>query len=158
MRCMGSESQTLIHTDAHQGQMCFPTEQFPRFVLFDWQYPSKGWAAQDVVHLIVSSLDYDVRREHEEALIDHYLACLSQHGAHDLTRERFWFHCRLSLLWYCFMEFNVVANPDLLKSLQEEAAAEGEEWREWLFSGIDAAICDWRLGDAIEQAVEEGCA
>lgn len=117
MICMGQDTHTLVHTDPHLGQMFFPTAELPRFVLFDWQNPSKSWGAEDVVHPIVAELDVDQRREHEESLIDHYYDNLCRLGISDLTRERLGFQCKIILLWLYFTLFNLVVQPDLLQAL-----------------------------------------
>ena len=155
MICMSQDTHTLVHTDPHLGQMFFPTDEFPRFVLFDWQNPSKSWGAEDVVHPIVAELDVDQRRQHEKSLIDHYYENLCRFGVTDLTRERLGFQCKLSLFWLHFMLFNVVAQPNMLKILQAEAEAEGDDWRDWIFGQLGLATEDWRLSEVIDQAIGE---
>ena len=73
----------------------------------------------------------------------------------DLTRERLGFQCKLSLFWLHFMLFNVVAQPDMLKILQAEAEAEGDDWRDWIFGQLGPATEDWRLSEVIDQAIGE---
>ena len=99
MQYMNRQTHTLVHTDAHLGQMFFPSETVPRFVLFDWQNPIKGWGAEDVIHPLVCELDIGTRRAHESMLIDHYYHHLTQSGVTDLSKERLWFQCKLCLLW-----------------------------------------------------------
>ena len=73
----------------------------------------------------------------------------------DLTRERLWFQCKLTLLWLNFILFHVVAEPDLLKSLKTDAAAEGEDWRAWVFGQLGPATEDWELSEILDQAIDE---
>lgn len=155
MICMSQDTHTLVHTDPHLGQMFFPTDELPRFVLFDWQNPSKGWAAEDVIHAIVCDLDIDDRRAHEAELINYYFDCLCQRGISDLTRERFWFQCRLSLLWVYFMFFTMLSQPAMRKGLEAEAEAAGDDLRDWIFEPLEAVTGDWKLTQAIDQAIEE---
>ena len=63
-----SDTDTLMHVDAHPKQMFFPTDAQPRFVLFDWQNPGKGWGATDAGRLLVTGLSTQRRREQEAAL------------------------------------------------------------------------------------------
>ncbi len=107
------------------------------------------------MHVIVAELDDDVRREQEAALIDLYYECLYRHGVTDLTRERLWFQCRLSLLWLHFMLFNVAAMPDLQQIMQAEAETAGDDWRDWIFGQLGPATEDWKQAEAIDQAIEE---
>jgi hypothetical protein len=155
MLCMSQDTHTLVHTDAHLGQMFFPTVELPRFVLFDWQNPSKSWGAEDVVHPIVAELDVDQRRKHEAALIDHYYDNLCQQGVSDLSRERLWFQCKLSLLWLHFMQINVVVQPDLLQALKADAEEAGDDWRDWVFGQLGPATEDWKLAEVLDQAIDE---
>jgi hypothetical protein len=155
MACMSQDTHTLVHTDPHFGQMFFPVDESQRFVLFDWQYPSKSWGAEDAVHLIVSELSVKSRRKHESFLLDFYYDALCQHGVNDLTKQRFWFQCKLSLLWHCFMNFNVVVQPGMLQSLEAEADEAGEDWREWVFGQLGTAIEDWKLAETLDHAIEE---
>ena len=158
MRFMDGESYSLVHTDAHLGQMFFPSTDLPRFVLFDWQYPSKALAAEDLCHLMVNELGPDERREHEQALIDLYYQSLLHEGVTDFSRERLWLHCRLGLIWLILMYLRTMAVPDLLQTLKDEAEAAGERWQAWVFDQLGPAITDWNLAEAIDQAVAEAVA
>ncbi len=152
---MNLDTHTLIHTDAHLGQMFFPSAQLPRFVLFDWQYPCKALAAEDVTHLIVNELSIEERREHESALVELYYQSLRSEGVVDLSRDRFWFQCKLGLMWLILMHFRTVAEPDLLQTLKAEAEAAGDTWQEWVFEQLGPAITDWQLSDVLDQAIAE---
>lgn len=155
MRCMSQDTHTLVHTDVHLEQMFFPTAKLPRFVLFDWQNPSKSWAAEDVIHAIVCDLDIEDRREHEAGLINHYFDCLCQQGVTDLSRDRFWFQCRLSLLWIYYMFFTMLSQPDMSKTLQAEIESAGDDLSEWIFAPLEAATEDWKLHEVLDQAIAE---
>ena len=155
MLCMAHDSHTLVHTDVHLGQMFFATEKLPRFVLFDWQFPCKAWGAEDVVSLIVSELSVDDRRSHEVPLIDLYYETLCEQGVIDLSRERFWFQCKLSLLWHHYINLATVLEPAMLETLKIDSQEYGEDWREWIFTRVGSATEDWQLADILDQAIEE---
>jgi len=66
--------QTLIHGDAHLGNMYFLPDGQPGFL--DWQSPMRGPWADDVTYFLVGSLSVEERRKYERELLQHYLACL----------------------------------------------------------------------------------
>ena len=156
MRCINRDTHTLVHTDAHLGQMFFPSPELPRFVLFDWQYPCKALAAEDVTHLIVNELSVDERRQQETALVDLYYQSLCAEGVTDLGPERFWFQCKLSLIWLILMHFRTLAIADLFAALKQEAEDSGEAWQDWVFGQLGAAIDDWQMSEVLDQAIAEG--
>lgn len=155
MLCMGQDTPTLVHTDVHLGQMFFPTEALPRFVLFDWQNPTSGWAAEDVIHAIVCDLDIEDRRRHEQELFDLYYQELCKLGIVDLSRDRFSFQCRLSLLWIYFMFFTLLSQADMRKTLITEVESAGDDLRDWIFEPLEAVTADWNLLEALDQAINE---
>ena len=155
MLCMGQDSHTLVHTDVHLEQMFFPTEALSRFALFDWQNPTRGWAAEDVIHAIVCDLDIEDRRRHESELINGYHDQLCQLGIQGLSRQRFWFQCRLSLLWIYFMFFTLLSQPDMRETLEAEIQAAGSSLDDWILAPLAAVTEDWKLAEAIDQAVAE---
>jgi hypothetical protein len=54
------------------------------------------------------------------------------------------------------MSLNTVAEPGLRQSLEAEALAEGEDWRDWAFGQLDAVTQDWQLAEVLDQAIVEG--
>jgi hypothetical protein len=156
MRCVNRDTHTLVHTDAHLGQMFFPTEDLPRYILFDWQYPCKSLAAEDVTHLIVDETSTEQRREFEAELVDLYYHSLCAAGVTDLSRERLWFQCKLALIWLIMMHFRTVAEPDLLQIFKDEADEAGENWEDWIFGQLGSTIEDWDLCGVLDQAIAEG--
>ena len=155
MRCMNQDTHTLVHTDPHLGQMFFPSDELPRFILFDWQYPCKSLAAEDVTHLLVSELSSAERREHEVELVDLYYQSLCDAGVTDLKKDRLWFQCKLGLMWLILMYLRTVAEPDLLNMLKDEADEAGERWQDWVFGQLGSAIDDWKLSEVLDQAISE---
>ncbi len=155
MLCMSRDTHTLVHTDVHLEQMFFPTDELPCFVLFDWQNPTKGWAAEDVIHALVCDLEIEDRRQNETEIFNHYYGSLCRRGVADLSRERFDFQCRLSLVWVVYMFFNILAQPDMRQQLLTEIEAEGDDLREWIFAPLEAAAQDWNLPAILDQAIAE---
>jgi hypothetical protein len=155
MKYMNQGTHTLVHTDSHLGQMFFPTEELPHYYLFDWQFPCKALAAEDVAHLIINDLSVEDRREHESGLIDLYFESLCQHGVTGISRDQLWFQCKLSLMWVIVMNFRTITDPDLLQILQAEADEDEENWQDWIFGLFGPTIEDWDFSGAIDQAIKQ---
>jgi aminoglycoside/choline kinase family phosphotransferase len=71
------EPRTLIHGDAHLGNVYF---QDGEAGLLDWQVLQLGQGMRDVSYFLVNSLAVELRLEHQEALVRHYLATLRELG------------------------------------------------------------------------------
>ncbi|MCP4290086.1 MAG: hypothetical protein GY792_37690 [Gammaproteobacteria bacterium] len=54
------------------------------------------------------------------------------------------------------MFFNMIAQPDMHQAMQAEIDAEGENIRSWIFEPLEAVSEDWRLAEALDQAIDEG--
>jgi aminoglycoside/choline kinase family phosphotransferase len=82
-----SEPLTLIHGDSHLAN-CFEytTPEGPRMGLIDFQGLQWCQGIRDVQYHLINSLEPDVLAEHEDELIDHYVAELGGHGI-ELTAE-----------------------------------------------------------------------
>jgi hypothetical protein len=145
---------TLVHVDAHPKQMFFPTEECPRFALFDWQQSNMNWGAWDVSRLLATGLSVEDRRAHEHALVDIYYDALSRGGATGLSKERLWFQIKLGHVWNFYINMIAVLQTDI-SILAAAAAAEGTEWRPWLIGRVAAAIDDWKLGEALQAFAAE---
>lgn len=75
-----ADVQCLSHGDCHIGNTYrVAGEPAPRFL--DWQVFGLGPWVVDVAYFLVGSLTIEDRREHEEALLRHYLEALAGHGA-----------------------------------------------------------------------------
>lgn len=68
----------MLHGDAHIGN----TYSLPGGTsgLLDWQCVWRGGWAFDVAYLLVSSLSPEMRRLHEQSLLQHYLDVRAEHG------------------------------------------------------------------------------
>jgi Phosphotransferase enzyme family len=87
---------TLIHGDAHAGNLYFP----PGGVGFlDWQVVQEGQGMRDVSYFLVNSLPTEVRRRHERDLIALYLATLAVEGVAAPDPAAAWEQHRLHALY-----------------------------------------------------------
>lgn len=68
---------TLLHGDAHLGNLYLDTDGTPGFL--DWQ-PRRGPWVLDVAYFIIAALDLEDRRRWEAALLQHYLLRLAVYG------------------------------------------------------------------------------
>ncbi len=69
--------RTLIHGDAHLGNMYF---QNGRAGLLDWQVSQHGQGMRDISYFLINSMPEELRLAHQEQLIRHYLATLHELG------------------------------------------------------------------------------
>ncbi len=83
----GSLPHCLVHGDPHLGNMFFDLDGRPG--LYDWS-PSVGRWGDDLNYAIVGSLGVDVRREHEQPILRHYLEHLALHGGPVIPWDEAW--------------------------------------------------------------------
>lgn len=89
---------TLLHGDPHLGN----TYVLPdgRGGLLDWQLMMRGSWAHDVVYLLVTALDPELRRAHQHDLLAEYLDRLASGGVRDAPTPAAAFdQCRAAALW-----------------------------------------------------------
>ena len=79
--------KTLVHGDFRSENMLFSESESVATV--DWQTLSESCCLADVAYFIGGSLDIDVRRGHEEELIEYYRQCLAGEGV-TLSQEECW--------------------------------------------------------------------
>jgi hypothetical protein len=84
--------QTIIHGDAHVGNMYFPRNTVG---FLDWQCVQRGQGMRDVTYFLINSVPTEVRREHQGALIEHYLASLAEQGVAGPSPDKAWEQYRL---------------------------------------------------------------
>jgi aminoglycoside phosphotransferase (APT) family kinase protein len=84
--------RTLIHGDSHSGNLYFVGDDVG---FLDWQITQCGPGMRDVTYFLISSLETDLRRAHERALIAHYLDELARHGVAAPSHEDAWREHRL---------------------------------------------------------------
>ncbi len=71
------EPRTLLHGDAHLGNMYFQDGQVG---FLDWQVNQRGQGMRDVAYFLINSMDTEFRLAHQEVLIRHYLSTLIECG------------------------------------------------------------------------------
>ena len=71
---LSREPMTLLHGDAHIGNTYVLPDGTVGFL--DWQVAHRGGWSQDVGYFLVAALTVEDRREHENGLIEEYLAAL----------------------------------------------------------------------------------
>ena len=77
---------TIVHGDYRADNLLFGGD---RVVVVDWQTVGLGPGAADLSYLLGASLLPDVRRQHEAALVDRYVAGLHAQGV-DVDRAEIW--------------------------------------------------------------------
>lgn len=89
---------TLLHGDTHLGNSyLLPNSQGG---WLDWQLMMRGCWAHDVVYIMVTALDPEVRRAHERELLGEYLELLAAAGVADAPGLDAGFEqCRGAALW-----------------------------------------------------------
>ena len=123
---------TLIHGDSHVGNMFFTGEgDSLEAGLLDWQVLQRGQGIRDVGYFLMNSLDTDLRRSHQEALLALYLATLRKGGVSeaDLDPGRLFERYRSQALYVWIASAVTAATPGLQpepvarRALQRAAAA-----------------------------------
>ena len=89
------EPRTLIHGDAHLGNIYFQDGQAG---LLDWQVNQRGQGMRDVAYFLINSMQEELRLAHQEELITHYLATLAELGV-SLDFETAWRQYRLQSVY-----------------------------------------------------------
>lgn len=86
---------TLLHGDYRLDNLLFRTVRGDRSVtVLDWQTMSAGPGPKDLAYLLGGSLDPELRRSHEPALVDRYVHTLRAHG---IAVPAGWLHRTLRL-------------------------------------------------------------
>ncbi len=76
---------TLLHGDMRLDNLFFPSDEGGRFTVIDWQAIALGPAGQELAYWLVLSLPVELRREHEDALLQRYHEALIGHGVTDFS-------------------------------------------------------------------------
>lgn len=126
-------NRTLAHCDLRLDNIFFGGPDRP-MVLLDWQLVSNGGVAYDVAYFLSQSMTTDVRRAHEQRLVDGYLATMADLGC-PVDAEAFWIDFRRTVAFCMVYPVNVggqmeLANDrarDLVTALQDRAIAAIED-------------------------------
>ena len=89
---------TLVHQDYRVENMLFGPEGSGEVVVIDWQGIGRGPGSYDLAYILGGSLETDLRREHEEALVRAYHESLTTAGVKDYSFDQLWQDYALSHL------------------------------------------------------------
>ena len=135
-------ANTLVHGDMRLDNMFFGGPEMP-FALVDWQLTWRTNPGVDLAWFLNQSLPVELRRAHEEELLDLYLTELAANGVRDYAREQLWEDYKLSTLWRFYAPVVVGAGDFDMANERGLALAEA------LLRRNAAAIDDHHLGDLI---------
>jgi len=99
------QPRTLIHGDPHSGNLFFEDGEVG---FFDWQVVQAGPGLRDVSYFLLNSVDTELRRVHERALLEHYLGVLAENGVAAPDVAAAWEEHRLFAL-YAWIAISVTA-------------------------------------------------
>ena len=116
---------TVVHGDAHAGNL-FAIDG--TVALIDWQLVQRNHWALDVAYHLGSSLTVVMRREHEQALLRHYLDGLRAGGVHPPTWDDAWANYRRFMLYgyYLWAITRFVERPVTLELVKRLGTAVGD--------------------------------
>lgn len=78
--------QCLVHGDLRCDNLLFGGNN--QVTIVDWQTAGVGNPALDIAYYLGTSLPTDLRRQHEEALLEHYLHALGAEGVNDYSLDQ----------------------------------------------------------------------
>ncbi len=117
---MDSPPITLVHGDFRMANLLYGVaEHHHPLVIIDWQGPLLGRGLCDVALFLGQSVQTEIRRHHERALLNRYLDGLRRLGV-DYPSDEAWHHYRLAQL-YSWAYVVVVAG--VLDASDEQAFA-----------------------------------
>jgi len=114
-----SGDRTLVHGDAHIGNMFFLPDGVCGFL--DWQVLGFEQGMRDVTYFMINSLPTEVRQRHQYDLIQRYVQSLNEQGivfTMDQARQQYLQHAS-----YAWLASAVVAASDTMQ--EKEIAAAG---------------------------------
>ena len=79
----GRPPYTLVHGDMRLDNLFLPVADGDRFTVIDWQGATLGVGAADLSYWLALSLTVEVRRAHEDELLQLYHSTLVEHGVVD---------------------------------------------------------------------------
>lgn len=123
--------QTIVHRDAQVDNVLFGDGA----VLLDWQFMGRGKGAHDLAFFLISSVQPDVRRRCEEAMIARYHAALGQDYGLDQCRADYLF----GAVWRLFI--TAMATTQLDNSSPHKRA-----WRKADLARLSAFCEDHGIG------------
>lgn len=101
-RTDSTSTQTIIHGDAHFGNLLYPKNESWRPVLIDWQTCGVHFGAHDLAYMIGLHWDPARRTRDEKTLLRTYHSELRDRGV-EYTYEDLWFDYRLQVAALVFV-------------------------------------------------------
>jgi len=92
-----SERFAPLHGDYRLDNLLFGDGPDP-VATVDWQTVTLGLPGRDLAYFLATGLTTDLRRAHEERLVEGYHAALRAHGVTDLSTEQCWDDYRFGML------------------------------------------------------------
>ena len=139
MRLMGKRTQTVVHGDVRLDNVMFGQgpHQHP-VMLIDWQAVMVSNPAHDMSYMLSQSLHVDVRRAHEQELIEYYHAGLVSHGVTGYSLEQ------------CFDDYDVgilflFSYPLIIGGFCDMESPRAVQLAEAVLSRSSAAVSDRNL-------------
>jgi len=104
----------VTHGDFRLENMFFAAASSdPRFAIVDWQSITLSSPGQDLAYYLTQSVRLDVRRAHEQALLERYLDGLRRHGVRDYSAAQLRHDYRLAALYLLDFAVVIAATLDL---------------------------------------------
>ena len=111
---MCSGPLVIAHADFRLENIFFAAQpEHPAFSILDWQSITKSSPGQDLAYFLTQSVQLEVRRKHERALLDRYREGLRAAGVRDYTHDQLWHDYRLSALYLLDYAVTIAATLDL---------------------------------------------
>jgi aminoglycoside phosphotransferase (APT) family kinase protein len=98
-RTRSRRNLTIVHGDAHVWNCFLPRDGGDDVRLFDWDSWHIAPATNDLAYMMAMHWYPDLRRQREQALLDHYHAALVANGVRDYDRRALDDDYRWSVLW-----------------------------------------------------------
>src|SRR5262249_30616812 len=136
----------VLHGDFHLNNLLFDsTPGAKTLTVIDWQACSRGRAARDLVHFLVTGLPPDRRRAHEQDLLRLYHTTLTEHGVREYSFEQCLHDYRFTLLDELYFLVIVLAYGDF--SVHEAAG----RIRDMAIERVGGAILDHKAGELLRE-------
>lgn len=114
----------------------------PAFAMIDWQSITLSSPGQDLSYYLTQSVQLEVRRQHERALLERYLDGLHRHGVRDYSFANLHHDYRLATLYLLDFAVVIAATLDLSN---ERGAAIARALSERACAALDDLDCDQLL-------------
>ncbi len=136
---------TVLHGDARVGNMLFPANDTGSFAFIDWQAARKGKGVFDVAYFLALSVDAEVRRDNETALLHRYHAGLLAAGVQDYAFETLLDDYRSEqLLTLAFVTLPFMSAESSSTELNTTGLADlGEVWTRRMIAVVEDLDLPW---------------